>query len=64
MDIPQWPSARLTHGLKLATGQRHLRFSVLRGTPMTSAITIQFQKAKMLRKKQLSMKGTSKQSEA
>ena len=53
-------SARLTRGLKRATGQsppRHrrygdgarlLRFSVLRETPMTSAINIQFQKAKRL----------------
>jgi ferredoxin len=44
-------SARLTHGLRRATGQRLLRFSVLRETSMTSAISIQFQKAKMLHKK-------------
>jgi hypothetical protein len=49
MAIPRKPSARLTHDLKRNTGQRLLRFSVLRETPMTSAISIQFQKAKMLR---------------
>ena len=48
--IPRSPSARLTHGPKQNTGQRLLRFSVLRETPMTSAISIPFQKAKMLRK--------------
>src|SRR5512137_235217 len=47
-QVLQHPSARLTHGLKRATGQRLLRCSVLRETPMTSAISIQFQKAKML----------------
>jgi hypothetical protein len=53
--IPGSPSARqrtslvrLTHGPKQNTGQRLLRFSVLRETPMTSAIIIPFQKAKML----------------
>jgi len=50
MEIPQQPSARLTHGLKQATGRRLLRFSVLRETLMTSAINSQFQKAKMLRR--------------
>ena len=30
-----------------AKGQRLLRFLVLRETPMTSAVSIQFQKAKM-----------------
>jgi hypothetical protein len=47
MAIPRKPSARLTHGLMRATGQRFLRFSVLGETPMISAINIQFQKAKM-----------------
>jgi hypothetical protein len=42
------PSARLTHHLKLNSGQRLLRFSVLRETPMTGAIGNPFQKAKML----------------
>jgi hypothetical protein len=42
MAIPGKPSARLTpplrglnHGLKLITGQRFLRFSILKQTPMT-----------------------------
>jgi hypothetical protein len=47
--IPGSPSARLTHCLKLNTGQWLLRFSVLRETPMTSTFSIPFQKAKMLR---------------
>jgi hypothetical protein len=47
--IPGSPSARLTRGLKLNTGQWLLRFSVLRETPMTSTFSIPFQKAKMLR---------------
>src|SRR4030042_5573872 len=47
--IPQWPSARLTPGLKRNTGQRFLRFSVLRETSRTSALNVQFQKVKMLR---------------
>ena len=34
-QIPHQPSARLTHGLERATGQRPLRFSVLTETPMT-----------------------------
>ena len=38
MAIPRQPSARLTRGLERATAQRPLRFSVLRETPMTSAI--------------------------
>ena len=42
------PSARLTRGLKLNTGQWLLRFSVLRETLMTSTLSIPFQKAKML----------------
>ena len=53
--IPGSPSARLTRGLKLNTGQWQtndvcwlLRFSVLRETHMTSTISITFQKAKML----------------
>ena len=53
--IPGNPSARqrtslvrLTHGLKLNTGQWLLRFSVLRETPMTSTFSFPFQKAKML----------------
>jgi hypothetical protein len=46
--IPGSPSARLTRGLKLNTGQRLLRFSVLRETHMTSTISITFQKAKIL----------------
>ena len=53
--IPGSPSARLTRGLKLNNGQWQtndvcwlLRFSVLRETPMTSILSIPFQKAKML----------------
>jgi len=46
--IPRSPSARLSRGLKLNTGQWLLRFSVLREAPMTSAISIPFQKAKKL----------------
>ena len=49
--IPGRLSARLTRGLKLNTGQWLLRFSVLRETPMTSAISIPFQKAKMLHRR-------------
>jgi hypothetical protein len=48
--IPGSPSARLTRGLKLNTGQWQtndvcwlLRFSVLRETPMTSTLSIPFQ---------------------
>jgi hypothetical protein len=37
-QIPRKPSARLTHSLKLATVVWLLRCSVLRGTPMASAI--------------------------
>jgi hypothetical protein len=55
--IPGSPSARLTRGLKLNTEQWQtndvcwlLRFSVSRETPMTSTLTIPFQKGKMLRK--------------
>jgi hypothetical protein len=33
MVIPGKPSARLTHYVKLITGQRLLRFSILKGTP-------------------------------
>jgi hypothetical protein len=33
MAIPGKPSARLTHHLKLVTGQRFLRFSILKETP-------------------------------
>jgi len=44
--IPGSPSARLTRCLKLNTGQRLLRFSVLRGTLMTSTLSIPFQKVK------------------
>jgi hypothetical protein len=33
MAIPGKPSARLTHNLKLITGQRCLRFSILKETP-------------------------------
>jgi hypothetical protein len=47
--IPGSPSARLTRGLKLNTGQWLLRFSVLRETHMTSFPSIPFQKAIMLR---------------
>jgi len=36
--VPRWPSARLTHGLKLDTVVWLLRCSVLRETPMASAI--------------------------
>ena len=36
--VPQVPSARLTHGLKLDTELWLLRCSVLRETPMASAI--------------------------
>jgi hypothetical protein len=32
--VPRWPSARLTHGLKLDTAMWLLRCSVLRETPM------------------------------
>jgi hypothetical protein len=32
--IPEKPSARLNHHLKLITGQRFLRFSILEETPM------------------------------
>jgi hypothetical protein len=53
--IPGSLSARLTRGLKLKTGQWQtndvcwlLRLSVLRETPMTSAMSNQFQKGKML----------------
>ena len=53
--IPGSPSARLTRGLKLDTGQWQtndvcwlLRFSVLREAHMTSTLSIPFQKAKML----------------
>jgi hypothetical protein len=46
--IPGSPSARLTRGLKLNTGQWLLRFSVLRETHMTSNLNIPFQEAKML----------------
>jgi len=46
--MPGSPSARLTRGLKLNTGQWLLRFSVFRETPMTSTLGIPFQKAKML----------------
>jgi hypothetical protein len=35
MAIPGKPSARLTHDLKLITGQRLLRFSILKETPLT-----------------------------
>jgi hypothetical protein len=34
MVIPGKPSARLTRRLKLITGQRLLRFSILKGTPV------------------------------
>jgi hypothetical protein len=34
MAVPVNPSARLTRHLKLITGQRHLRFSILKGTPV------------------------------
>jgi hypothetical protein len=34
MAIPGKPSARLTHHLKLIIGQRFLRFSILKETPM------------------------------
>ena len=51
--IPGKPSARLTHGLKLSTGQWLLRFSVLRETPMTSTLSMLFQKAKMLTHNQI-----------
>jgi hypothetical protein len=34
MAIPRKPSARLTRHLKLITGQRLLRFSILKETPM------------------------------
>jgi hypothetical protein len=34
MAVPGNPSARLTHHLKLITGQRFLRFSILKETPM------------------------------
>jgi hypothetical protein len=37
-QVPRKPSARLTHSLKLVTGVWLLRCSVLRGTPMASAI--------------------------
>jgi hypothetical protein len=37
-QVPQKPSARLTHGLKLDTVVWLLRCSVLRGTPMAAAI--------------------------
>jgi len=33
MAIPGKPSARLTHDLRLVTGQRCLRFSILKETP-------------------------------
>jgi hypothetical protein len=33
--IPGKPSARLNHDQKLITGQRFLRFSILKETPMT-----------------------------
>jgi hypothetical protein len=46
--IPGNPSARLTRGVKLNTGHWLLRFSVLRETPMTSTLSIPFQKTKML----------------
>jgi hypothetical protein len=46
--IPGNPSARLTRGLKLNTGQWLLRFSVLRETLMTSTLSSPFQRAKML----------------
>jgi hypothetical protein len=46
--IPGSPSARLDRCLKLNTGHWLLRFSVLRETPMTSILSIPFQKAKML----------------
>jgi len=46
--IPGSPSARLTRGLKLNTGQWLLRFSVLGETHMTSTLSIPFQKVKML----------------
>ena len=46
--IPGSPSARLTRGLKLNTGQWLLRFSVLRETPMASTFSVPFQKPKML----------------
>jgi hypothetical protein len=46
--IPGSPSARLTRGLKLNTGQWLLRLSVLREIPMTSTVSIPFQKARML----------------
>jgi hypothetical protein len=36
--VPPQPSARLTHCLKLDTVMWLLRFSVLRETPMTSAL--------------------------
>jgi hypothetical protein len=45
--IPGSPSARLTRGLKLNTGQWLLRFSVLRETPVTPALSIPFQTAKL-----------------
>jgi hypothetical protein len=35
MAIPRKPSARLTHYLKLITGQRLLRFSILKETSVT-----------------------------
>jgi hypothetical protein len=37
-QVPQQPSARLTHGLKLDTALWLLRCSVFRETPMASAI--------------------------
>ena len=36
--VPRWPSARLTHGPKLAHGVWHLRCSVFRETPVARAI--------------------------
>jgi hypothetical protein len=49
--IPDPFSVRLTHGLKLDTVAWLLRCFVLKGTPMTSAKNIQYQKAKVLRMK-------------
>jgi hypothetical protein len=37
MAISRKPSARLTHDLKLITGQRFLRFSILKETPHAPA---------------------------
>jgi hypothetical protein len=51
MAVPENPSARLTHHLKLITGQRLLRFSILKETPVAPTfVTVQAQRSMLVGK--------------